>query len=144
MCACAFLPSGRGDLCGWIYRPSSGPRKVEIQAQFKSSEGGNTGRVQVLGRWKYKSNSRAKVEIQGGLRSSGGGNTSRVQGLGRWGLSWVKSNAKQYGTFDEVVGGVVLAECASSAVWRRNTRRPLSGRFVVGCGNNTDTKSCYT
>lgn len=59
------------------------------------------------------------------------------------GFNLGKSNAKQYGTFDKVAGDVVLAECASSAVWR-NTRRPLSGRFVVGCGNNTDTKSCYT
>lgn len=79
MCACAFLPSGRGDLCGWKYRQSSGPRKVEIQAQFNSSEGGDTGRVQVLGRWKYKSNSRPKVGIQAGLRSSEGGYTGRVQ-----------------------------------------------------------------
>lgn len=128
---------------------------MEIQAEFRPQEGGNTGPVQVLGRWIYRpSLSPRKAEVQVGFRAEESGSTGQVKVLGRWkyrpgsrprkvGLSWVKSNAKQYGTFDEVAGGVVLAECGSSAVWR-NTRRPSSGRFVVGCGNDTDTKSCYT
>lgn len=58
---------------------------MEIQVLFKSSKGGNTGRLQVHGKWKYKSNSRpVVVEVQAGLRFSEDGNTGRVQGLGRW------------------------------------------------------------
>lgn len=86
---------------GGEYRPCSSPRKVETQAEFKSTEGGSTSRIQGL----------LVVEVQAGLRFSEDGNTGRVQGLGRWGSVLGKSNAKQYGTFDEVGGGVVLVVC---------------------------------
>lgn len=75
------------DVCVCLCFLAVGPRRlvwVDIQAEFRAQEGGNTGPVQVLGRWKYRpSSSPRKVEVQVEFKAEGG-NTGRVEVLGRW------------------------------------------------------------